>query len=143
MGPDCLASQAVLQRSVSGLGVTDLDLERALAHVAACDSCSGALSSGAAVACAKVEADLASYADALGAGRRARRRWPALARHLEGCERCAEIVAELVQPPPTVSAAGRPGVEPDVLFERALRAGLTDPDPVVRERAAARLGRHD
>jgi hypothetical protein len=143
MRPDCQASQAVLQRSLSDLNVSDLDLQRALHHLAGCERC-GRLLSPVTVACAKVEPDLIAYSQALREGRRARRRWPALARHLDSCERCAEIVTELVEPAATASTgASEAGsdIDPGALFERALVAGLSDPDPVVRERAAVQLGR--
>lgn len=137
--PDCAAAQKLLERSTAGLAVSDEELERALVHVAGCGLCSTIAESSAGIACGKVESELPNYAQALREGAHARRRWPALARHVDSCDRCAEVLAELVQEPDSGPEPVASQVEPQALFQRALAMGLSDPDPIVRERAARRL----
>jgi hypothetical protein len=107
---DCAEARTAIQRAVTGAPVTDVDLERALAHVAACVDCSA-------------QFDL---------------RHPLAFDHAED----REILAELIREPEMLAETeGR--VDPVELFERSLAGALTDPDRMVRLRAAERLGRTD
>jgi hypothetical protein len=124
---------------VTGVGVADGDLEQALAHLAACDLCGPRLELAPTAACEEVEEDLPAAARVLRDGEQPAARHPALARHLEDCERCRAILAELMREP-TVLAAHEARVDPGELFERSLTAALTEPEPIVRARAAERLG---
>lgn len=137
--PDCRTVQALLQRTAVGTPVSDEELRLTLDHLSTCGSC-GLDDLVSDLACAKVEAELPSYAHALHEGEDPAAHWPALTQHLGHCERCAEVLADLIHGIPTEADSEANGVDPSDLFEHALVAGLSDPDPLVRRRAAARLG---
>ena len=134
----CHSALAAIQRAVTGAPVTEDEIERALAHLAACEDCGARVDLGATAACHELEADLPAAARLVREGEDLTRKQPDLARHLESCERCRAILAELAMEP--VETDG-PDLEvaPDAV-ERALTAALDRPDPVMRRRAAERLG---
>jgi hypothetical protein len=90
-------------------------------------------------ACLEVEEDLPEAARALRAGEDLAARFPALARHLEECERCRAILAEMVKEPDIQAERATP-IEPEERFEGYLTAALADEETIVRARAAERLG---
>jgi hypothetical protein len=97
---------------------------------------------GPTAACEEVEEDLPGAAAALRQGDDLADRYPALARHLEECERCRAILAELVKEPEVVSEA-EVQVEPSERYESYMTATLRDREPIVRARAAKWLGAAD
>lgn len=97
-------------------------------------------------ACARVKELLPEAARALHAGEDLGEIVPEVARHLKECARCTAIVAHLASPPDPQPVEGvlrvSVDMDPSEDFEQALLKGLTDPDPITRERSAARLGTH-
>lgn len=91
-------------------------------------------------ACLEVEEDLPNAARALQAGEEVAQRYPELARHLETCERCGAILAELVKEP-DVQGERALRLDPEALFEGYLTSALSDSDAIARASAAERLGR--
>jgi hypothetical protein len=141
---DHASAVAIFQRLIAGETLSDEELERALAHTADCDQCRAQFDLGRTAACEQVEEDLPAAAQVVREGQELAGQYPALARHLEECDRCRIVLAELVSEPEQASAAmaERP-VEPAELFERVLPTGLSDPEAIVRERAAVRLGQFE
>lgn len=135
------SAQAIFQRLIAGETLSDGELERALAHTADCDQCRAQFDLGRTAACERVEEDLPAAAEVVRAGRDLAGEHPALAQHLEECDRCRIVLAELVKEPEhEPGEMSEPPVEPTELFERVLPAGLSDPEAIVRERSAERLG---
>jgi hypothetical protein len=129
-----------IRRAVTGINVPSGELQWALEHLGACETCTARFEDERTPACERVEELLPDAARLVRDGGDPARDWPEVARHLEECERCAAIVAALAQEPKEAAEVAEGSVDPDQLFERALVPGLTDPDRVVRVRAAARLG---
>jgi hypothetical protein len=138
--PDCRSAQAALQRAVTGASVSEEELERALAHIAACEDCGAGVDIGPTAACEEVKDDLPAAAPLVREGEDLSSRLPDLAHHLETCERCRAILADLSIESREASEVAEPEVQPGELFEQALRAALTEPDAIARRRAAERLG---
>jgi HEAT repeats len=139
--PDHDSAQAIFQRLIAGETLSDGELERALAHTADCAQCRAQFDFGRTAACERIEQDLPAAAQVVREGQDPAGQYPALAQHLEGCDRCRFVLAELVnEPEQTAAAMDEPPVEPDELFERVLPTGLSDPEAIVRQRAAERLG---
>lgn len=137
-------AQAVFQRLIGGDALRKGELERALAHSSDCEQCRAQFDLGRTAACAQVEEDLPAAAQVVREGQDPAGQYPALARHLEECERCTIVLAELVSEPEQISTEmAEPPVEPAELFERALPPGLVDPEAIVRARAAERLGQFE
>jgi hypothetical protein len=131
-------AQSIFQRLITGETLSDGELDHALAHTADCEECRMQFDLDRTAACERIEADLPAAAAAVREGQDLADQYPAVARHVEECERCRTVLAELItEPEPAVA---EPPVEPRELFERALTVGLSDPDATVRERAAERLG---
>lgn len=138
------SAQAVFQRLIAGEILSEGELERALAHSADCEACRAQFDVGRTAACERVEEDLPAAAQVVREGQDPAGQYPALARHVEECDRCRIVLAELVSEPEQASAGmAEPPVEPAELFERVLATGLSDPEAIVRERAAQRLGRFE
>lgn len=134
------SARALFQRLIAGEQLNDGELELALAHTADCEQCRAQFDFGRTAACAQVEEDLPAAAQVVREGQDPGGRYPALARHLEECDRCRIVLAELVsEPEQDATEMAEPPVEPAELFERALTTGLTDADALVRERSAKRL----
>lgn len=134
-------AQAVFQRLIAGETLSDGELEQALAHTAGCEQCRAQFDLGRTAACERTEEDLPAAAQVVREGHDPAGQYPALARHLEECDRCRIVLAELVsEPEQAATAMDEPPVEPAELFERVLPTGLSDPEAIVRERAAERLG---
>ena len=53
----CHSALAAIQRAVTGAPVTEDEIERALAHLAACEDCGARVDLGATAACHELEAD--------------------------------------------------------------------------------------
>jgi hypothetical protein len=115
------SAQAVFQRLIAGEILSDGELERALAHSAECDECRAQFDVGRTAACEQVEEDLPAAAQVVREGQDPAGQYPALARHVEECDRCRIVLAELVSEPEQASAdMAEPPVEPAELFERVL-----------------------
>lgn len=135
------SAHALFQRLVAGEPITDGEVDRALAHAAGCPECREQFELGRSAACVEVEEDLPAAALAVRQGRDVADLYAALGAHLEKCERCRIVLAELAREPEDERAASTVRVEPDLLFERALADALMgDADPIVRRRVAERLG---
>jgi hypothetical protein len=138
----CDAMRTILQRFLVGAPVAASDVDAVFEHIEVCDACHEAFDLALTAACEEMEDDLLAIAPEAFAD------WPAgvepaVARHVEQCERCQAVVADLTaarsrRQERTVT---RERVDVDDLFERALTVALADPEPAVRERAAARLER--
>jgi hypothetical protein len=138
---DHSSAQAVFQRLVAGKLAGDGDLQQALIHAAGCDECAAQFELGRTAACDEMRDDLPAAAEAVREGRDLAGEYPAVARHLEECDWCRIVLAELVKEPERQPAAmAEAPVEPVGLFERAMSTALSDPDALVRERAAERMG---
>jgi hypothetical protein len=138
---DHSAAQAVFQRLIAGKLPGEGDIEQALAHAAGCEECAAQFELGLTTACEEIRDDLPAAAQAVRQGRDPAGEYPAVARHLEECDWCRIVLAELVSEPERQPAAMTEApVEPVGLFERALSSALSDPDALVRERAAERMG---
>ena len=136
--PDCRDARALVQRAVTGLPVSEGDLERALAHLATCEHCAARVEVARTAACEEAEEDIPEAARLLRAREDLGGRYPDLARHLEECEWCRATLAELMREPDLLSEAGT-RLDPSELFERSLATALADPETIVRQRAARRL----
>ncbi|MGH3033968.1 MAG: HEAT repeat domain-containing protein [Gaiellaceae bacterium] len=138
------SAHAVFQRLIAGEVLGEGELERALAHSAECEECRARFDLGWTAACAEVEEDLPAAAQVVRERQELAGQYPALARHLEECDRCRIVLAELVSEPEQLSTEmAEPPVDPAELFERVLPTGLADPEAIVRERAAEQLGELD
>jgi hypothetical protein len=137
---DHAAAQSVFQRLVAGEPPSPDDVASALAHTAGCEECRAQFDLGRTSACDAVEEDLPAAAQAVREGRSPADQYPAVARHLEECDRCRIVLSELVTEPEPEPAVAEPSIEPrERFFERVLTDGLADADAVARERAAERL----
>lgn len=134
------SAQTVFERLVTSAALADGEIELALSHAATCEICAEQFEVGRTAACAETEEDLPEAARTIRQGETVATWLPAVARHVEGCERCQKILAELVAEPAELPQVAEFRVVPDALFERALTGALSDADPTVRERAAERLG---
>lgn len=131
---------AAIRGAVTGIDVPSDEVEWAVAHVATCETCRTRFEDERTPACERVEELLPDAARLVRDGGDPAHEWPEVGRHLEECERCTTIVAELARSLRETAEVSDEPIDPDEVFERALVSGLTDPDEVVRERAAARLG---
>jgi hypothetical protein len=94
---------------------------------------------GPTAACEEVEEDLPDAARALRDGEDLAESHPALARHLEECERCRAILAELMREP-QVLVEDEARARPAEVIARSMIAVLGEGEPIARARAAERLG---
>lgn len=134
------AAQTIFQQFLAGVG--EAEIEAALAHVATCDECARQFEIDRTAACVEVEDDLPEAAGLVRASRDVASAHPAVAAHLEECERCRVVFAQLASEPPglgrTTPMAEIP-IDPAPVFERALVTALSRPETIKRERAAERF----
>ena len=91
-------------------------------------------------ACERVADELAEAGGTLREGGDLGARHPAVAAHLASCLRCRIVLADLMNEPEEMSNLTTTSVDPVALFDRALMAGLSQPEPVARARAAEGFG---